>query len=103
MRFNYFMRAAVVSLALQLSASAETADPSINGSVKLERWTGISGKSISLLTESANYPWSPSETVYLDAFENKPSLNNYGSRLRSFLTIPEDGEYTFYVAGDDSV
>ncbi|NQZ60434.1 MAG: hypothetical protein HRT88_23555, partial [Lentisphaeraceae bacterium] len=104
MRLSYFLKAAVLSLAVQLSISAETADPSENtGLVKCEMWTDISGNKVADLTSSPNYPWSPSTTSLLSSFENTPSLNNYGSRLRAFITIPESGEYIFYISGDDNV
>jgi hypothetical protein len=73
------------------------------GKLTEELWTGISGISISSLTSSANYPNSPTSVAKIAGVEPAATIgDNYGRRLRGYLTAPQTGSYTFWVAGDDN-
>jgi hypothetical protein len=44
----------------------------------------------------------PSASYQLTSFETKTNQgNNYGERIRGYLCVPQNGSYTFYIAGDD--
>ncbi|MCL5281370.1 MAG: PA14 domain-containing protein, partial [Planctomycetes bacterium] len=66
-------------------------------------WTGITGTAVTNLTGNANYPNNPTGTALLDTFEGPVSFaDNYGTRLYGWLTPPQSGDYTFWIASDDS-
>ncbi|MBE3097070.1 MAG: lamin tail domain-containing protein, partial [Planctomycetes bacterium] len=70
-----------------------------------EYWTGITGTSVSNLTSSPDYPYNPGGTSDVTGgyFEAPTSFaDNYGTRMRAVLTAPVTGNYTFYIASDDS-
>ena len=65
-------------------------------------WNGISGTAVSALTGSSGYPNNPTGSELLGSFEGPTdTADNYGSRLYGWLTSPEDGDYTFWMASDD--
>ena len=70
------------------------------GTILRERWNNIKGNSV------ANIPLltTPSSTNQLTMFETSRELDpSYGARMRGYLCVPQNGNYTFYVAGDDDV
>ncbi|MBN1457009.1 MAG: hypothetical protein JW912_04065 [Sedimentisphaerales bacterium] len=68
-----------------------------------EIWTGISGGLVSDLTSNANYPDTPSSQGYLTRFEGPAnSGDDFGTRLRAYLIPQEDGDYTFWLAADET-
>ena len=73
------------------------------GKLSEEIWTGITGTSITALTSNSRYPSSPTSVSKINGVE--PAINigdSYGRRLRGYLTAPQTGNYTFWIAGDDS-
>lgn len=63
----------------------------------------ISGKEIRFLRGSTNFPGKPSRTVQAKRFELSEKLGeNYGVRVRGYLTPPQSGQYRFAVCADDS-
>jgi hypothetical protein len=68
-----------------------------------EYWTGIGGTGVADLTQQPAFPGSPSGTSWEAAFEAPTDwADNYGTRLRAYLTAPADGAYTFWISGDDN-
>lgn len=69
-----------------------------------ERWEGIAGTTVALLTNNAAYPNSPTVQRVMKTVMEGPvnALDNYGTRLRAIFTAPLTGNYTFYIASDDS-
>jgi len=74
-----------------------------------EYWMGITGTSVSNLTLSPDYPYNPGGTSDVTGgyFEAPTSFaDNYGTRMRAYLTTPAGsqytGNYTFYIASDDN-
>lgn len=69
----------------------------------LETWTGIGGNSVSSLLADPRFPNSPDETKILPDFLEAPKdyLNDFGSRLQTYLKPPVTCDYTFYIASDD--
>jgi hypothetical protein len=74
------------------------------GSIRLERFEGIFGSTISSLTSAAKYPNSPDFTSNPASFE-APSdvMHDYGLRMRGYVCPPTTGSYTFWIAGDNNV
>jgi chitodextrinase len=74
------------------------------GSIRLERFEGIFGSTISSLTSAAKYPNSPDFTSNPTSFE-APSdvMHDYGLRMRGYVCPPTTGSYTFWIAGDNNV
>lgn len=73
------------------------------GSISSEYWFGITGTSVSDLTSNGNYPANPSSTGTLSSFEIPINwADNYGTRVRGYLHPPASGDYTFWIASDDS-
>ncbi len=80
-----------------------TVDAGPVNKITYEWWLGIGGTAINLLTGDAAYPKNPSDRDYIDQFASPVDwADNYGQRLYGWLKPPETGEYTFWIAGDDS-
>lgn len=75
---------------------------STNGFLR-EFYAGISGDTIAALTNAPAFPDSPTTVGMLDNFEGPTNIgDNYGQRLRAFITPPTNGNYTFWIASDDN-
>ena len=72
--------------------------------VLFEYWFDIGGGTVvSDLTSNPNFPDNPSSSEVRDEFMSPVDWkDNAGTRARAYLTPPETGEYTFWVAGDDA-
>jgi hypothetical protein len=68
-----------------------------------EIWTNIGSTSLSALTGHADYPKRPKALRALNGFDTGVDRfgENYGSRIRTWVTPPETGLYTFFLAADD--
>ena len=95
--------AAMLGVFLQANASAQQAVPlGTSGKLELQRWNNIQGAGLIQLTSAPQFYIAPSSTSLSDA--SYQSLgDNYGTRLRGYVTAPATGLYTFWVAGDDQV
>ncbi|MBI1223634.1 MAG: hypothetical protein GC192_00225 [Bacteroidetes bacterium] len=73
------------------------------GGLSLERWLNIGGGSaVTDLTSNANYPNNPSETATLTSFDGPDNYaDNYGTRVRGYVTPSETGVYSFNLTSDD--
>lgn len=75
--------------------------------VEYAQWNGLGSRrnnSVSVLTDHANYPDQPSAVKGLTALEApRNAAGRLGSRMTAMLKAPTDGEYTFWIAGDDYV
>jgi PKD repeat protein/glucose/arabinose dehydrogenase len=73
------------------------------GSLTREFWTGVSGSSLASLTSFPGYPNSPSGVTYPTSFQGPSNwANNYGTRVRGYITPPTTGTYTFTLTSDDA-
>ena len=71
-----------------------------SGSIIREVWTGISGISVANIPVGAT---PPNTTDTLPSFEAPTNwADNYGTRLRGYITAPVTGSYTFWIASDDN-
>ena len=74
-----------------------------SGSILREYWTGIAGAAVSDLTSNANYPDHPSGSNQLSSFETPTDwMEEYGTRVRGFITPPSTGTYVLWIASDDA-
>ncbi len=75
------------------------------GFILREWWTGIPGTSVSNLTSDVNYPSNPNGRELITQTEGPvywSDMNDYGTRIRGYVYPPADGNYTFWIASDDS-
>jgi len=73
------------------------------GTILRQYWTGIPGGAVSDLTANANYPANPSGANQLASFEAPTDwADNYGTRVRGYITAPNTGSFVFWIASDDS-
>jgi hypothetical protein len=76
--------------------------PVTTGMLTSQSWTGIPGHHIAALTEDPNFPASPDFTTRIDNLDFGHEDDNYGVRLRGYLTAPDDGDYSFSIAGNNA-
>lgn len=68
------------------------------GRIVREQWNGIPGTLISSIPSNT----SPALKEFLTIFESPSNTaDNYGSRIRGFLCVPESGNYKFWIASND--
>ena len=81
---------------------AELAFTEPTGSILREYWSGIPGTNVSDLTSDANYPNNPTGSDQIPSFEAPTDwAEQYGTRVRGYLTAPSTGTYVFWIASDD--
>ena len=71
----------------------------------LDTWTGIGGNSIAnLMSGTNNLASAPNTSVRLDYLLEGPTNigDNYGSRMKGWLSPPITGDYLFWIASDDN-
>lgn len=69
------------------------------GSISYERWTGVTGTSVSQIP--LNNP--PNQAGSLNIFEIPTNaLDNYGTRVRGYICPPVSGQYRLWIASDDN-
>lgn len=69
------------------------------GAVVRETWTGISGEAVAAIPTST----PPTNGALLNQLEIAVSQgDNYGTRIRGYITPTSSDSYTFYLAGDDN-
>src|SRR5207247_5502858 len=77
---------------------------SSRGFLNSELYLNIGGNAIANLTASPLFPNFPDIAGYINASSNaqtSPNLEGYGGRLTGWVIPPVDGNYTFYIRGDD--
>jgi hypothetical protein len=60
------------------------------------------GNHLDTLLHDPRYPAAPDHMTLVDSLDFSDEGENYGARLRGWLTAPDDGPYIFYVAGHDA-
>ena len=69
------------------------------GSIGWEQWTNVNGNSLNAIPTQQ----TPDNTAVLTQFESAHNIgDNYGARIRGYVCPPQDGSYTFEIAGDDA-
>ncbi|MEO8353140.1 MAG: immunoglobulin domain-containing protein, partial [Chthoniobacteraceae bacterium] len=74
----------------------------VMGGLKRERYDGLPGTDLQVLTTSPAFPDHPSAVDWVPEFES-PDLgrDRYGLRLTGFIIPPESAEYKFIIAADN--
>jgi endoglucanase len=68
------------------------------GAIGWEQWTKVNGNSVAAIPTQK----TPDNTAILTQFESAHGIgDNYGARIRGYVCAPQDGSYTFQIAGDD--
>lgn len=81
---------------------AELQFQSVSGALLREYWTDVQGTLVSDLTNDPRFPNQPTGRDLLPTFEAPTDwADNYGTRVRGYLTPPRSGSYTFWIASDD--
>src|SRR5690349_125899 len=94
-------RSAIASFVLLILASVNSnslhAQVPSQGLLR-EVWEGIGGTDLGSLTNNAAYPNSPTSSGYLTVNFEAPLdvLENYGQRIRGYISPPVSGKYTFW-------
>jgi hypothetical protein len=70
-----------------------------SGSITREYWANITGFDVASIPVNTT-PTSISELTLFEAPSNVG--DNYGARIRGYITAPETGMYTFWISGDDN-
>ena len=97
-----YLAAVCVLFAMVSSGAAQELG---KGKVLFEYWLDIGGGTSvdNDLRTNANFPDNPSQSEWRDSFKSPADwADNTGTRARAFLTPPETGDYTFWIAGDDN-
>ena len=82
---------------------AELAFNNATGSVLWEYWLNIPGTAVADLTNNPSYPNNPTGSALLPSFVGPVNwADNYGTRVRGFITAPLTGSYVFWIASDDN-
>src|SRR5882672_5679966 len=67
-----------------------------------EYWLNITGALVSDLTSNTSFPDNPSASNQLATFEAPINwADNYGTRIRGYITPAVTGSYVFWISSDD--
>ncbi|MHC4704222.1 MAG: PA14 domain-containing protein, partial [Planctomycetota bacterium] len=73
------------------------------GEILWEFWYDIGGTSLGSLRSDPRFPDSPDTTEMRTSLDSElDPADNYGCRALGYLYAPADGEYEFWVSGDDN-
>ncbi|SHK80604.1 PA14 domain-containing protein [Marinobacter antarcticus] len=72
------------------------------GLVDVLYWDDISGTKVSDLTAHPDYPHNPHEVLEITSLDSPRNRgDNFGALVRGYIEPPLDGDYRFYITGDD--
>ena len=98
----------LASSAINVSQTDGCGNTTVNcfgtGTAGRKRWTNIAGMTISeLLRATNNLTASPSTNDQIQQLETEPNWGeNYGQYIQGYITAPQAGTYTFWIASDDA-
>ena len=72
---------------------------SAGGTITRDVWTGLAGTSIDTIP-LYTAPTTTGTVTALEVAQSAPDSNDFGQRLRGFITAPTTGAYQFWLAGD---
>ena len=98
------MNKPIVSLATALCLSTPSLMAQTAGNLTVERWNSLPASfSVLELQKEGITKRAPDSTSLLAGAEWTPGQGDYyGVRMRGTVTVPETGDYTFFIAGDDN-
>ncbi|MEW5956352.1 MAG: PKD domain-containing protein [Chloroflexota bacterium] len=72
------------------------------GQIRRKWWTALAGEAVADLTGQADFPDRPSGSDDLTRFEAPTDwADDYGTQVYGYLHPPLNGDYRFWIAGDD--
>jgi hypothetical protein len=75
----------------------------IPGRLLVETWFNLPGESVEALKWSPRFYGDPDRSELITSAEvTRDRADNFGSRIRGYVIPPVSGDYTFYLAGDNS-
>jgi len=93
-----YLASFVLLLSLFSNASGQP-----TGNILWEFWYDMSGTSVTNLTNDPRYPDNPDMSELRESFDSELDPDDdYGCRVRGYLYPPADGDYEFWVSGDDN-
>ncbi|MHC4537729.1 MAG: hypothetical protein ACYS6K_27675, partial [Planctomycetota bacterium] len=73
------------------------------GTIREDLWWNIAGTPIENLYNDPRFPANPDETRSLTSFDSGTGLgNDYGGMIHGWLHPAKSGDYTFWIAADDT-
>ncbi|WP_439882504.1 PA14 domain-containing protein [Pontibacter sp. MBLB2868] len=85
---------------IKATFTPSTSPPTTTGKITREYWAGLTGYGISSIPLTS----TPTSRNELSTFEAPTNIaDNYGTRVRGYITAPATGQYTFWIAGDNDV
>ncbi|MBW7990685.1 MAG: hypothetical protein FVQ84_11810 [Planctomycetes bacterium] len=94
----FFLASFVLLLSMFSNASGQP-----TGEILWEFWYNINGTSLNSLRTAPGYPDNPDVSELRVSFDSELDPDdNYGCRVRGYLYPPADGDYEFWVSGDDN-
>lgn len=73
-------------------------------SITRERWFNVGGDTISsLVTNRSTFLREPDTIDWPSTTQESDVGDNYGTRMRGYISAPVTGNYTFWITGDDEV
>ncbi|MHA6249945.1 Ig-like domain-containing protein, partial [Pontibacter sp. CAU 1760] len=87
-----------VSVQTSIATPTLTQAPAGTGSITREFWAGVHSSDLSKIPTAS----TPGSQTTLSLFEAPSNVgDNYGQRIRGYVTAPVSGQYTFWIASDD--
>lgn len=68
------------------------------GGISRDLWTGIPGENVAAIPLST----TPNSTSTISSMQYVGSTDNYGARIRGYITAPTTGVYQFWLAADNA-
>jgi hypothetical protein len=73
------------------------------GEIRREIWTGIAGNTLDALLDADRFPANPNKRETLSSLDApRNGDKDYGQRIAGYLYPPVTGQYTFWIAADDT-
>ena len=93
-----YLSSFVFMLGMVSDASAQKG----KGNILYEWWYGFAGTAVADLTGDPRYPNSPDQAEWRTSFQGPVNWrDNYGTRARGYVYPPANGDYNFWISGDD--
>lgn len=73
-----------------------------SGTVAVEMWNKINGNSVAELVDNPAFKQAPSAVGSISQLQYHNRGEQYGARIRGLLVPPQNGNYIFWIASDDS-
>jgi len=97
-----FCVAVLAGIAPSSNANLTPPTPEPRGTILCEFFRGIPGNDIKNLTDNPAFPASPTSGELIYSFDIPADGEQFGSLVRGYIYPPATGNYTFWIAADDS-